>query len=156
VLVHPFGVVAKKGFLPSTWDEINKPEVRVAVDLGSLHEVSARRFAPKSTITAYKNRDDAILAMSGGRADVDVLAAMLGITAIAENPGLGTFRLLSNPTVALPSCCGLRREPDTRFREVVDAYIDMNRGSGQIRDWLIQGIIKSGARPEDIPNELSF
>jgi len=156
VLVHPFGVVAKKGFTPSNWDDINKPDVRIAVDLGSLHEVSARRFAPKGTITAYKNRDDAILAMSGGRADVDVLAAMLGITALAKNPGLGTFRLLGNPTVALPSCCGLRREADIRFREVVDAYIDMNRGTGQIRDWLIQGIIKSGARPEDIPAELSF
>jgi polar amino acid transport system substrate-binding protein len=155
-LVHPFGVVAKKGFLPKTWGDINKPEVRIAVDLGSLHEVSARRFAPKGTITAYRNRDEAILAMSGGRADVDVLAAMLGITALAKNPGLGTFRLLDNPTVALPSCCGLRREPDTRFKEVVDAYIDMNRGTGQIRDWLIQGIIKAGARPEDIPAELSF
>lgn len=156
VLVHPFGVVAKKGFTPASWDDINKPEVRIACDLGSLHEVSARRFAPKGTITAYKNRDDAILAMAGGRADVDVLAAMLGITAIAKNPSLGTFRLLGNPTVALPSCCGLRREADTRFKEVVDAYIDMNRGTGQIRDWLIQGIIKSGARPEDIPAELSF
>ena len=156
VLVHPFGVVAKKGFTPTSWDDINKPEIRIAVDLGSLHETSARRFAPKGTITAYKNRDDAILAMSGGRADVDVLAAMLGITALAKNPGLGTFRLLGNPTVALPSCCGLRREADTRFKEVVDAYIDMNRGTGQIRDWLIQGILKSGARPEDIPAELSF
>lgn len=156
VLVHPFGVIAKKGFEPSTWGDINKPEIRVACDLGSVHEVAARRFAPKSTITAYKNRDDAILGMAGGRADVDVLAAMLAITAIAKNPSLGTFRLLHTPTVALPSCCGLRREADTRFREVVDAYIDMNRGTGQIREWLIQGIIKSGARPEDIPAELSF
>lgn len=156
VLVHPFGVIAKKGFEPSSWGDINKPEVRIACDLGSLHEVSARRFAPKGTITAYKNRDDAILAMSAGRADVDVLAAMLAITAVAKNPSLGTFRLLGNPTVALPSCCGLRREADTRFKEVVDAYIDMNRGTGQIREWLIQGILKSGARPEDIPAELSF
>ena len=156
VLVHPFGVIAKKGFEPSSWGDINKPEIRIACDLGSLHEVSARRFAPKGTITAYKNRDDAILAMSAGRADVDVLAAMLAITAVAKNPGLGTFRLLGNPTVALPSCCGLRREADTRFKEVVDAYIDMNRGTGQIREWLIQGILKSGARPEDIPSELSF
>ena len=156
VLVHPFGVIAKKGFEPSSWGDINKPEIRIACDLGSLHEVSARRFAPKGTITAYKNRDDAILAMSAGRADVDVLAAMLAITAVAKNPGLGTFRLLGNPIVALPSCCGLRREADTRFKEVVDAYIDMNRGTGQIREWLIQGILKSGARPEDIPSELSF
>ena len=156
MITHPFGCIARKGFNPVGWDDINKPEVRVAVDLGSLHEVSARRFAPKSTITAYKTRDDAILALQSGRADVDILAALLGMTALGKNPGLGTYRILSNPTVALPSSMGVRREADTRFREVVDAWLDMNRGTGQIREWMIQGILKSGARAEDIPAELTF
>ena len=126
------------------------------VDLGSLHEVTARRFAPKSQITAFKTRDEAVLALQAGRADVDILAAMLGITALAKNPGLGTYRILQNPLVALPSCLGVRREADTRFKEVVDAFLDMNRGTGQIRDWMIQAILKSGAKQEDIPAELSF
>ncbi len=156
MIIHPFGCVAKKGFNPVNWDDINKPDIRIAVDLGSLHETSARRFAPKAQITAYKTRDEAILAMQSGRADVDVLAAMLGITALAKNPGLGTYRILANPTVALPSCLGVRREADTRFREVVDAWLDMNRGTGQIREYMINGILKAGARPEDIPSELSF
>ena len=156
MIIHPFGCVARKGFSPVTWEDINKPEVRVVVDLGSLHETSARRFAPKSQITAFKTRDEAILALQAGRADVDILAAMLGLTALAKNPGLGTYRILTNPVVALPSCLGLRREADTRFREVIDAWLDMNRGTGQIREWMIQGILKSGARVEDIPAELSF
>jgi len=156
MIIHPFGCVARKGFSPVTWGDIDKPEVRVAVDLGSLHEVTARRFAPKSAITAYKTRDDAILALQSGREDVDILAAMLGITALAKNPGLGSYRILTNPVVALPSSIGVRREPDTRFREVVNAWIDMNRGTGQIREWMIQGILKSGAKPEDIPPELTF
>ncbi len=156
MIIHPFGCVAKKGFNPTSWGDLNKPEVRVAVDLGSLHETTARRFTPKATITAFKTRDEAILALQAGRADVDILAAMLGITALAKNPGLGTYRILGNPLVALPSCLGVRREADTRFKEVVDAFLDMNRGTGQIRDWMIQAILKSGAKEEDIPAELSF
>ena len=156
MIVHPFGCVARKGFNPTTWGDLNKPEVRVAVDLGSLHETTARRFTPKATITAFKTRDEAVLALQAGRADVDILAAMLGITALAKNPGLGTYRILQNPLVALPSCLGVRREADTRFKEVVDAFLDMNRGTGQIRDWMIQAILKSGAKQEDIPAELSF
>ena len=156
VIIHPFGCVAKKGFNPTSWADINKPEVRVAVDLGSLHEVSARRFAPNSTITAYKTRDDAILAMQSGREDVDILAALLGITAIAKNPSLGTYRILENPTVALPSNLGVRREPDTRFKETINAWIDMNRGTQQIREWMIAGMLKGGAKPDQIPTELSF
>ncbi|CAH2601781.1 Transporter substrate-binding domain-containing protein [Rhodovastum atsumiense] len=156
VIVHPYGVLAKKGFLPSSWADINRPDVRISCDLGSTNEVAARRFAPKAQITAYRNRDEALLALQSGRADVNVLAAMLALAALAKNPGLGSFRLLTTPLIALPSSLGVQREPDTRFREVVDAWIDMNRGTGQIREWMIQGILKSGARPEDIPPELSF
>jgi polar amino acid transport system substrate-binding protein len=156
MIVHPFGCVARKGLNPVSWEDINKPEIRISVDLGSLNEVSARRFAPKATISAFRTRDEAILALQSGRADVDVLAALLGITALAKNPGLGTFRILTNPVVALPSNIGLRREPDTRFREVVDAWLDMNRGTGQIREWMVAGMLKSGSRAEDIPAELTF
>ncbi|MBU6497667.1 MAG: transporter substrate-binding domain-containing protein [Rhodospirillales bacterium] len=156
MIIHPFGCIARKGFAPKTWDDINKPSVRVVCDLGSLHEVTARRFAPKAQITAYKTRDDAILAMQSGRADVDILAAMLGITALAKNPSLGTYHLLGNPTVALPSNMGVQREADTRFIEVLNAWLDMNRGIGQIREWMIAGILKTGARRADIPAELTF
>ena len=64
--------------------------------------------------------------------------------------------LLGGPTVALPSCLGVRREADTRFVEVVDAWLDMNRGTGQIREWMLAGLEKVGAKREDIPAELSF
>jgi polar amino acid transport system substrate-binding protein len=156
MIIHPFGAVAKKGMTIKTWDDINKPDIRVACDIGSLHEVCARRFAPKSQITAFKTRDDCILAMQGGRVDVDILAAILGLTAIAKNPNLGTYALLSNPTVALPSNLGIRREPDTRFVDVLNAWLDFNRGTGQIREWMIGGLEKTGATRESIPAELSF
>ncbi|HEY6430388.1 MAG TPA: hypothetical protein VIZ17_00265 [Acetobacteraceae bacterium] len=37
-------------------------------------------------------------------------------------------------------------EPSTRFVEVVNAWIDYNHGSGQIRDWM-----PSSARVGDYP-----
>jgi polar amino acid transport system substrate-binding protein len=156
MITHPFGCIAKKGFLPSAWDDINKPEIKVACDLGSLHETCARRFAPNSTIIALKSPDEAILTFQSGRADVIILAALLGISALGKNPSLGTYRLLGNPSVALPSNIGVQREPDTRFVEVVNAWLDMTRGIGQIREWMIQGIEKTGGRRQDIPAELSF
>ena len=156
MIIHPFGCIAKTGFSPSNWEDLNKPEIRVACDLGSLHETSARRFAPKSQITAFKTRDDCILALQSGRADVDILAAILALTALGKNPSLGNFVLLGGPTVALPSCLGIRREPDARFADVVNAWLDFNRGTGQIREWMLQGLEKSGARRENVPKELSF
>jgi len=156
MIIHPFGCLAKKGFAPVSWDDINKPEIRVACDLGSLHETAARRFAPKAQITAFKTRDDCILALQSGRVDVDILAAILGVTAVAKNPALGPYHMLGEPSVALPSCAGIRRDNDTRFVDVLNAWVDFNRGIGQIREWMIQGMQMVGARPEDIPAQLSF
>ena len=154
--IHPYGCLAKKGLDPKTWDDINKPDIRVACDLGSLHEVAARRFAPTSQITAYKNRDDATLAFQSGRADVFILAAILGLSTVARNRSLGPYYLLEHPLVALPSAMGVRREPDTRFVDVINAWVDYNRGIGQIRDWLLDGLALNGVKPSDVPAAVTF
>ncbi len=154
--IHPYGCLAKKGMDPKTWDDINNPDVRLVCDLGSLHETAARRYAPKAQITAYKTRDEATLAFQAGRADVFILAAMLGLSTIARNRALGPYHLLTGPLVALPSNFGVRREADTRFVEVVNAWIDYNRGVGQIRDWLLAGLALNGVTREDIPPEVVF
>ena len=156
MLIHPFGAILKKGFEAKNWADLNKPEVRIVVDRGSLHDTAARRFAPKAQLIVVEKPDEAILTMNSGRADVNILAAMLALSALGKNPGLGHFVLLGNPTFALPSCIGLRREPDIRLKEVVDAWLDMNRGTGQIREWLIAGIEMTGASRADIPSDLSF
>ncbi len=153
---HPYGCLARKGFDPKTWADVNNADVRIVCDLGSLHETAARRYAPKAQITAYKTRDEATLAFQSGRADVFVLAAMLGLSTIARNRALGPYHLLTGPLVALPSNFGVRREPDTRFVDVVNAWIDYNRGVGQIRDWLLGGLALNGVTPDDVPSEVVF
>src|SRR5271169_820310 len=71
--LHGFGMVGAKGFHASNWGELNKPEIRIAVDIGSVHEIAARRFAPNATIIGLKARDDCILAVQSGRADCVIL-----------------------------------------------------------------------------------
>jgi polar amino acid transport system substrate-binding protein len=156
MIIHPFGCVARAGLAPKTWDDINKPEIRIVYDIGSLHETVAKRYCPKAQLTGFKNRDECTLNLQSGRADVHVLAAILGLSAVGKNPGLGAYYLLTAPFVALPSCLGVQREPDTRFREVIDSWIDMNRGVGQIREWMLGGLAKVGVKPEQVPATLTF
>jgi polar amino acid transport system substrate-binding protein len=155
-IVAPFGCIAKAGFAPRTWDELNKPDIRIAFDLGSLHETCARRFAPKAQLTGYKSIDECVLALQSGRVDAEVLAATIGLSTVGRNPALGPYHPLNTPTVALPSCYGIQREPDTRFAEVVNAWIDFNRGIGTIREQMIAGLALNGVIPEQVPAELSF
>jgi polar amino acid transport system substrate-binding protein len=156
MIVHPFGCIARQGLDPSTWDDINKPDVRIVYDIGSLHETAAKRYASKAQLTGYKTRDECTLAMQSGRADAHILAAILGLSTIGKNPALGNYHLLTGPLVALPSCLGIQREPDLRFADVINAWIDFNRGTGQIREWLLDGLTKFGVTREQIPSTLSF
>jgi polar amino acid transport system substrate-binding protein len=156
MIIHPFGCLAKHGFDPHSWDDLNKPDVRIAVDLGSLHETAARRFAPKAQITALKTRDECTLALQSGRVDAHIQAAILALSTVGKNASLGPFHLLGDPLVSLPSCLGIQRESDTRFVDVVNAWLDFNRGIGQIREWILGGLALVGVKREDIPSQLTF
>ena len=154
--VHAYGCLAKKGFDPKTWDDLNKPEINICYDIGSLHETAAKRYAPKAQLTGYKTRDEATLAFQSGRADAFILAALLGLSTLGRNPALGPYHMLTGPLVALPSNFGIRREPDTRWMEVINAWIQYNRGTGQVREWLIGGLALNGVTKEQIPPEVTF
>jgi polar amino acid transport system substrate-binding protein len=156
VFPHPFGAMLKKGLEAKTWADISKPEVRIAVDVGSANEAVARRFAPNATIKSLKSRDEVMLEMASGRVDCVVNALVLGLTAIAKNPNLGTYKILQSPSVTVASGCAVRREPDKRWRDFLSVWIDYNRGIGQMREWFVNGLTLSGVRPEDVPVELSI
>ena len=106
VFMHGFGTVAKKGFEPKTWGDLNKPEIKIAVDIGSVHELAARNFAPKAQIIGLKTRDECVLAVQTGRADCVILAVILGLTAVKKNPALGKYVVLKDPLVQLPELHG--------------------------------------------------
>ncbi len=156
VFHHPFGAMLKKGLEARTWADISKPEVTIAVDAGSANETVARRFAPNATIKSLKSRDEVMLEMSSGRVDCVVNALVLGLTAIAKNPNLGTYKILQTPSVAIPSSMAVRRESDKRWRDFLAVWVEYNRGIGQMREWFTKGLALSGVKPEDVPVELNI
>ena len=156
VFPHPFGAMLKKGIEAKTWADLNKPEVTIAVDVGSANEAVARRFAPNATIKSLKSRDEVMLEMSSGRVDCVVNALVLGLTAIAKNPNLGTYKILQSPSVAIPSAMAVRREPDKRWRDFLSVWVDYNRGIGQMREWFVKGLSLANVKPEDVPVELNI
>lgn len=156
VFNHGFGICAKPDFKARSWADVNRPDVKIAVDLGSSQEVAARRFAPKAEITAFRTRDEVVLALASGRAQCAVFAALVGLTAMKRNAAIGTFTMLTGPVVSLPSNIGVRKETDRRWRDFLDVWIDFNRGTGQIREWLIGGLSPVGLAAEDVPAEVTF
>jgi polar amino acid transport system substrate-binding protein len=156
ILVHSFTVITRKGFAkPLTWAEINKPEVKISVDIGSTHDLIARRYCPKATILGFKNRDEAILAVATGRADCNVSLAVLAVSTLKKNPNLGEL-VIPRPLLTLPTTMGIRAEPDRRYKDFLSAWADYNRAMGQTREWMLKGFEMVGLSAEDLPPEVQF
>jgi len=154
--LHGFGMVGRKGFKAANWADLDKPDVKIAFDIGSVHEISARRFASHATLIALKTRDECVLAVQSGRADCVIMAVNLGLTAIKKNPTLGEFQMLHQPRIQLPTCMGVRKEANKDWRDFLNAWVDYNRGIQQIREWLYGGLAINGIKPEDIPADVEL
>jgi len=81
--LHGFGMVGAKGFKATNWSDLDKPEVKIAFDIGSVHEIAARRFASHGTHIALKTRDECVLARKPTR--IGVISSTPGSITIAAS-----------------------------------------------------------------------
>ena len=149
--MHPFGFVARRGFAARTWEDLNKPEVRVVSLIGSLTDVLLARYAPKAQVLGAKQGDDAILLMQAGRADCIMYALIQALSVSARAPMLEQVALLREPSVALPSAMGVQMEPDRRWRDYLNSWADYNTGTRQVGAWMRQSLLAMGVKAESIP-----
>jgi polar amino acid transport system substrate-binding protein len=156
ILVHSFTVITRKGFAkPASWEDINKAEVKVAIDIGSSHDLIAHRYLPKANILGFKARDEALLAVATGRADCNISLAVLAVSTMKKNPTLGELAI-PRPLLTLPTNLGIRAETDRRYKDFLSAWADYNRAMGQTREWMLKGFDAVGLAAEDIPGEIQF
>jgi polar amino acid transport system substrate-binding protein len=150
-----FAILARQGFAPKSWSELNVPESLVAVDTGSTREEAVRRFAGNAAITGFKTREEALLAVQSGRADCFVATVFFALAALKKNPQIGEL-IVPTPQLRAARCPAVPYDDDRRFRGVVDAWSEDNRGTGQIRTWIMAGLANLGIEPSDLPSDVSF
>lgn len=148
-------LVARKGFTAKTWDDLNKPEVRIAFDLGTSRETIVKRFASKAQHIAYKTSPECVLAVAAGRADAFACSVFLGLAARKQNANLGDF-LMPTPQVKTVTTAAIQYDRDNRFRQFLSAWIDFNRGSGQVREWILASLGDMGITQADLPPDMDF
>lgn len=150
-----YAIVARNGFAPKSWEELNIPQTLVAVDTGSAREEAARRFAGNAAITGFKTREEALLAVGSGRADCMVTTALFALAALKKQPELGEL-VVPNPPLRVAVCPAVPYDNDRRFRGVVDAWNENHRSVGQIRAWIIASLAQLAIQPDQLPPEVSF
>lgn len=150
-----FTLIARPGFRPVTWDEMNAPNTRIAVEIGTSYDQVVTETCPKATFLRLKTNNEATLAVQAGQADCQVLVALLAMSVLKRNPGIGSL-VAPRPLFTATTNAGLRREPDKTWRDFVDNWIDWNRGLGRMRRMVIDSLELVGVTEADIPPEVAF
>ncbi|RUY08019.1 transporter substrate-binding domain-containing protein [Mesorhizobium sp. M2A.F.Ca.ET.040.01.1.1] len=101
-------LAARPGFEPKTWREMDKKEIRIAVQKGGTMQVIAEAVIPNATLDVVPTRDQAVLELQSDKVDAIIIAdqdaALLGSKGIAK-------AVVPMPLLRSPSTIGIRREP---------------------------------------------
>ena len=147
---NAFSFITKRGFQAKTWDDLNKPEVKISVDLGSSQDQVVTRLCPKAQISRFKTADEATMAVQSGRVDAQCIVLILALTAKKKNPTLGEV-MVPTPLFATTSNAGFRREQDKTWRDFVNVWIEFNKGLGAVRQAIVSNMELVGISESDFP-----
>jgi polar amino acid transport system substrate-binding protein len=153
---NAFVLLARPGFTPATWAELDDPKIRIAVDLGSSHDQMITRTCPRAQIIRLEKSADASLAVQSGRADAQVLVTVLALTVASKNPAIGHV-VLPTPVQATTTNLGFRKEADHTWVAYVDKWIAQTRAGGKVKDVVLANLEKlSGVKRDQIPPGTTF
>ena len=157
LLNNTFTAVCKKGHEPvKTWEQLNKPEAKVVVDIGSNQDQFATRALPKATISRLESSGAATMSVQTGRSDCQVLVVLLSQPLVAKRPDVGTV-YVPTPVETANTNVGMRKEANKDFENAVNEWLDEARSKGEIQSVVLKNMEKlAGVKADAFPKEVKF
>jgi len=149
LLWYAQGILAKDGLVAQNWEDLNRPDVRVGVALGTATDRDLTKRLPKAKIERFTNTDETVAAFNAGR--VDVIGFYHSVLVIAYSRIRKGSVQIPHPVVAIPTSAGIRRERDTAFRDMLDAQIKHLYTSGQTQALYAAYLKTKGLDPDRLP-----
>jgi polar amino acid transport system substrate-binding protein len=148
-------LIARNGFAPQRWQDLNDPNVRVALELGTVYDQTIATLCPLASVIRLKTNNDALLAVQAGRADCEMLVIILALTTLARTPSLGHL-IVPEPVFGSATSAIMAKAATPAWRDTVDAWIAKRRAAGKLREMLVANLEKVGVRGSDVPPQLLF
>ena len=145
----PFVMINAKNFHAKNWEDYNKPEVKLGVQMGTAGAQVRKVFLPLATTIELQNESELNLAVTAGRADAMITYVVNALLATVKNPNLGTV-VSPQPPAVFPAYAGIRNEPDKRFADFVHWWAEWNRVQGITESWVKKAFLELGVKAEDV------
>ncbi|MBV5265758.1 transporter substrate-binding domain-containing protein [Pinisolibacter aquiterrae] len=148
-------ISAKKELEGLNWAQLNDPKYTFAVDLGSSQDLITQQYLPKANVLRFKTRDEAIVAVSTGKADGLVNTMLNGLVMTKKVPALGSVKV-PTPVLSTPSVIAMNQNADPNFKAFVSAWAEYNRRIGNNQTWIVNSLATFGIVLDDMPKGFGF
>ncbi|MBL8570695.1 MAG: transporter substrate-binding domain-containing protein [Phreatobacter sp.] len=148
LLYYSLAVLAKDDLAVRNWEDLNKPDVRIAVPQATSMDRFLSANVAKAAIQRFPGNTEAIAAFQSGRVEA---VCLFHPPLIAARQRLGAGKIVvPQPTQSNPSSAAVRKG-DTAFVEWVDARITEYYNSRQIQAWYEEFLAGFGLDPKAAP-----
>jgi polar amino acid transport system substrate-binding protein len=148
-------VSAKDELTGKSWRELNDPKYTFAVDLGSSQDLMTKQYLPNANILRFKTRDEAIVAVTTGKADGLVSTMLNGLVISKKAPTIGGVKV-PTPVLSTPSVVAVNYASDETFKSFVSAWAEYNRRIGNNQTWILKSLEPFGITLTDMPPGFGF
>lgn len=148
-------VSAKDELNDKSWSELNDPKYTFAVDMGSAQDLITQQFLTKANVLRFKTRDEAIIAVTTGKADALVNTMLNGLVIAKKAPAIGNVKV-PTPVLSTPSVIAVNYGADETFKSFVSAWAEYNRRIGNNQTWILKSLEPSGISLTDMPPGFGF
>lgn len=149
LLYISLAVLAREDLAADTWAELNREGVKIAVPQGSSMDSYVTAALPLADIQRFPDNGASIAAFQSGRVDA---VSLFHPPLLAARQKLGSGQLvIPTPAFSSPTSVGLRKEPDSRWKDFVSTTIFYWYETGQTQGWYEEFLTEFGLDPKASP-----
>jgi polar amino acid transport system substrate-binding protein len=148
LLYYSLAVLAKDDLAVKTWQDLDKPGVRIAVPQASSMDRFVTEHASKADIQRFPDNAAAIAAFQSGRVDA---VCLFHPPLLAARQRLGKGKIVVPTPAQIQASSTALRKGDAEFAAWVDKQLVTYYESGQTQKWYEQALAEFGLDPTLAP-----
>ena len=144
------GVLIRDGVQAESWEDLNRPDIKIGVTLGSSPDLILTKKLPKVQLVRFTNMDEGVAAFYAGR--VDALSYVHPALALQQAKVHKGNLILPKPIIAISTGGALRKESDPRFRNFLNEEFAKIYQSGQSKQFYEDALKLRGVDISKVPS----
>ena len=151
LLYYAVGIMIPENSEITHWSQLDKPEMKVAVALGTSNDRAITDLLPNATIVRAKTYAEVLASYLAGRVDAAGGSAQALAFGAREQSG-GHKVIIPKPPSASTTSIGIRKEADKSWRDWLSVAVDYYYHRGQTKKVYADFIESRGMDPMKAPS----